>query len=61
MNFDRDPVVEEVRKVRSEIMKEFSYNPHALGRFLAQREESRRLKSAKMPRRIKKLSLAVKH
>lgn len=42
MNYDQDPVVEEVRMVREKIMKEFDYNPHALGTFLADRERKRR-------------------
>jgi hypothetical protein len=39
MTYDRDSVVEEVRKVREEIMREFTYDPHTLGRLLALREK----------------------
>lgn len=42
MSYDKDPVVEEVRKVREKIMKEFDYDPHTLGRFLAERERKQR-------------------
>jgi hypothetical protein len=42
MSYDKDPVVEDVRKVREKIMKEFDYDPHAFGRILAEREEKYR-------------------
>ncbi|MDD5673839.1 MAG: hypothetical protein PHC61_06740 [Chitinivibrionales bacterium] len=47
----KDPVVEEVRKVREKIMKEYDYDPHAFGRFLAQREKRHRPKRIKTTRR----------
>jgi hypothetical protein len=42
MTYDRDPVVEEVRKVREEIMKEFDYDLREFGQFLIDREKRRR-------------------
>jgi hypothetical protein len=53
MSYDKDPVVEDVRKVREKIMKEFDYDPHAFGRILAEREKKyRRLrKPARMAHR----------
>ncbi len=39
MKYEKDPVVEEVREVRQKIFKEFNYNPHSFGRFLAEREK----------------------
>ena len=51
MNYDKDPVVEEVRKVREKIMKEYDYNPHAFGRLLAQRERKHRRMPVKTTRR----------
>jgi hypothetical protein len=44
MSFEKDPVVQDVRKVRQEIFKEFGYDPHKFGKFLAEREK--RLKKA---------------
>ena len=52
-------VVEEVRKVREKIMKEFNYDPHAFGKFLAERERNHR--SNRKPVKISRRSeLAVK-
>jgi hypothetical protein len=53
MSYDKDPVVEDIRKVREKIMKEFDYDPHAFGRILAKREEKylQRRKPVRMTRR----------
>ena len=53
MSCSKDPVVEEVRKVREKIMKEFNYDPHAFGKFLAEREKKHRhsRKPVKLSRR----------
>jgi len=39
MKCDKDPVVEEVRKVRHKIFKECNYDPYIFGKFLAEREK----------------------
>ena len=52
MSYDKDPVVEEVRKVREDIMKEYGYNPHSLGMLLMQRGNKSRQKQAKVKRTI---------
>ena len=53
MSYDKDAVVEEVRKVREKIMKEFDFDPHAFGKYLAERENKRRYtaKAKQSPRR----------
>jgi len=45
MKYEIDPVVEEVRRVRQKIFKEFDYNPHELGKYLAEREKQQTRKN----------------
>jgi hypothetical protein len=51
MKYDRDPVVEEVRKIREGIMRECGNDPHTLGLLLAAREEKRRCLVMKEPQK----------
>lgn len=39
----KDPVVEDVRRVRQEMCKKFGYDPHRFGKYLAQREMDRKI------------------
>lgn len=34
MKYEKHPVIEEIRKVRKEIFKEFDCDPHAFGKYL---------------------------
>lgn len=42
MKHEKDPVVEEVQRVRRQIFKEFDYDPRKLGRYLEQMAQERK-------------------
>jgi hypothetical protein len=45
MDYSKDFVVEEVRKVRINLFKEFNYNTHEFGKYLSERERLKNKKS----------------
>mgnify|MGYP006281862247 CR=1 FL=1 len=54
MSYGKDPVVEEIRETRRTIFSEFGYDPRRFGKFLAERERNRGVKSRRTTKLLKR-------
>jgi hypothetical protein len=60
MNYENDPVVEEIRETRRKIFKEFDNNPYKFGKYLAKREAKRKRELTNLKRIVTKETIPQK-